>query len=159
MSLARAKRAAGGQAADCTQALTLLEGVKAEAVLAEKGDDTDYIIDAVQGIGDTVVIPPKSHRKTPRTYDEALYKERHIVERMCKKLKHFRSIATRYGTLAASFMAWLNIAAITLWLRSMSQNLAFRHSGRDRPIPLERLGDRLDTSGCRDERSPGSRPR
>ena len=99
------------------QALTLLEGVKADAVRAEKGDDAESSIDAVQGMGATVVIPPKSHWKTPRTYDEALYKERHIVERMCKKLTHLRSIATRYDTLAARFMAWLNIAAITLWLQ------------------------------------------
>ena len=48
---------------------------------------------------------------------ERFYKERHIVERMCKKLTHLRSIATRYDTLAARFMAWLNIAAITLWLQ------------------------------------------
>ena len=39
------------------------------------------------------------------------------IERMFNKLKHFRSIATRYDTLAARFMAWRNIAAIPLWLK------------------------------------------
>ena len=77
-----------GQAADCNEALTLLAGFKADAILADKSDDADDIIDAVQGMGSTVVISPQSHRKLPRTYDQELYKERHIVERMCNKLKH-----------------------------------------------------------------------
>lgn len=107
----------GGQAADCKEALALLAGFTADAVLADKSYDADYIIDAVQGMGATVVIPPKANRKMPRTYDQELYKERNIIERMFNKLKHFRRIATRYDKLAASFMAWLNIAAITLWLK------------------------------------------
>src|SRR3982751_3037717 len=34
----------GGQAADCRQALALLDGLKADAVLADKGYDANYII-------------------------------------------------------------------------------------------------------------------
>jgi transposase len=107
----------GGQAADGNEALPLLAGFTADAVLAEKSYDADYIIDAVQGVGATVVISPKANRKTPRTYDHALYKKRNIIERMFNTLKHFRRIARRYDKLAASFMAWLHIAAITLWLK------------------------------------------
>ena len=43
--------------------------------------------------------------------------ERNIVERMFNKLKHFRRIATRYDKTALSFMAFLNLAAIYLWLK------------------------------------------
>jgi transposase len=107
----------GGQAADCKQALTLLDGLTADAVLADKGYDADYIVEAVGNMGAIAVIPPKSNRKIQREYDKDLYKERNIVERMFNKLKHFRRIATRYEKTASSFMAFLNLAAIWLWLK------------------------------------------
>ena len=107
----------GGQVADCKQALALLDGLTAEAVLADKGYDADYIVETVGNIGATVVIPPKSNRRIQREYDKNLYKERNIVERMFNKLKHFRRIATRYEKTATSFMAFLNLAAIWLWLK------------------------------------------
>lgn len=107
----------GGQAADCKQALALLDGLNAEAVLADKGYDADYIVEAVTGMKALVVIPPKSNRIVQREYDKELYKERNHVERMFNKLKHFRRVATRYDKTAASFMAFLNVAAIYLWLK------------------------------------------
>lgn len=107
----------GGQAADCKQALALLDGLAADAVLADKGYDADYIVEAVGNMGAIAVIPPKSNRKIQREYDKDLYKERNIVERMFNKLKHFRRIATRYEKTASSFMAFLNLAAIWLWLK------------------------------------------
>ncbi len=107
----------GGQAADCKQALALLEGLKAEAVLADKGYDADYIVEAIAGMNALAVIPPKSNRIVQREYDKDLYKERNHVERMFNKLKHFRRVATRYDKTAASFMAFLNLAAIYLWLK------------------------------------------
>jgi len=106
-----------GQAADCKQALSLLEGLRADAVLADKGYDADYIVQAVGDMGAIAVIPPKSNRIVQREYDGELYKERNLVERMFNKLKHFRRIATRYDKTALSFMAFLNLAAIYLWLK------------------------------------------
>jgi transposase len=107
----------GGQAADCKQALTLLDGLTGDAVLADKGYDAGYIVEAVESMGAIAVIPPKSNRKIQREYDKDLYKERNIVERMFNKLKHFRRIATRYEKTASSFMAFLKLAAIWLWLK------------------------------------------
>ena len=107
----------GGQAADCKLALALLDGLRADAVLADKGYDADYIVEAVSSMDALAVIPPKSNRKIQRHYDEALYKERNLVERMFNKLKQFRRIATRYDKTALSFFAFLNIAAIYLWLK------------------------------------------
>lgn len=86
-------------------------------MLADKGYDADYILQAVTGMDAIAVIPPKSNRIVQRGYDEELYKERNQVERMFNKLKHFRRIATRYDKTALSFMAFLNIAAIYLWLK------------------------------------------
>ena len=91
--------------------------MKADAVLADKGYDADYVIAAVESMGAIAVIPPKSNRKTPREYDKEIYKERNLIERLFNKLKHFRRIATRYDKTALSFMSFLNIAAIYLWLK------------------------------------------
>ena len=107
----------GGQEADCFQALPLLEGHVAEAVLADKGYDAGYIVDGIAAMGAEAVIPPMSHRRILRDYDRFLYKERNVIERMFGKLKHFRAIATRYSKLTISFMAFLQLAAILLWLK------------------------------------------
>jgi transposase len=43
--------------------------------------------------------------------------KRHLVERLFHKLKPFRRVATRYDKTALSFMSFLNMAAISLWLK------------------------------------------
>ena len=95
----------------------MLDGWKADAIWADKGYDANDIIDAVSGRNALVVIPPKANRKRQRAYDTELYQERNLVERLFNKLKHFRRVATRYDKTALSFMAFLNIAAISLWLK------------------------------------------
>ncbi len=47
----------GGEASECTQALTLLEGLKAKAILADKSYDADYVVKASEFMGAEVVIP------------------------------------------------------------------------------------------------------
>lgn len=90
---------------------------EAGAVLADKGYDANYIVDAVKEMEAEVVIPPRSNRKVARDYDTHLYKERNLIERMYGKLKHFRRVATRYDKLASSYMAFVLVAAIYLWLK------------------------------------------
>jgi transposase len=53
----------GGQAHDAPQAIPLLAGVKAAHVIADKGYDSDQILDFIQGQGAVAVIPPKSNRR------------------------------------------------------------------------------------------------
>ena len=85
-----------GEVSDYKQALPLLDGFKAKAVLADKGYDADYIIQAASKIGAQAVIPPKKTRSSTRSWDKTLYKERNLIERLFGKLKHFRRVATRY---------------------------------------------------------------
>jgi IS5 family transposase len=59
-----------GTTADCTQASRLIEGLTAEALLADKGYDTDAILEQAKDQGMEPVIPPKKNRKVQRTYDE-----------------------------------------------------------------------------------------
>jgi transposase len=107
----------GGEQSDFKQALPLLEGLKAEFVLADRGYDADYVVKMIQKIGAEAVIPPKKNRKVLRVYDEHLYKERNLVERLFNKLKNFRRVATRYDKLSVIFLAFVHLASIYLWLK------------------------------------------
>jgi transposase len=45
-----------------------------------------------------------------------LYRERNVVERLVGKLKEYRRIATRYDKVAASYLAFVQLAAVRMWL-------------------------------------------
>ncbi len=104
-----------GSVADCTQAEELIEGLDAEHLLADRGYDTDRVIEYAQEHGMTAQIPPRRHRKVQREYDKYLYKLRHLVENAFLKLKGWRGIATRYAKNTASFLAAVQIRCIILW--------------------------------------------
>ena len=106
-----------GPTADCTQAQELIDGFKAEHLLADRGYDTDKIVDQVQAQGMSAVIPPKKNRKFQRPYDKALYKHRHLVENAFLHLKRWRGIATRYAKNTKSFLAAVHIRCLALWAR------------------------------------------
>ncbi|MCB1719577.1 MAG: IS5 family transposase, partial [Candidatus Competibacteraceae bacterium] len=91
-----------GPTADCTQAAKLIEGLSAEHLLADKGYDTDAILEQAKAQKMNPVIPPKKNRTTQRPYDEDLYKLRHLVENAFLHLKRWRGIATRYAKNTAS---------------------------------------------------------
>ncbi len=102
--------------ADCTQAGQLVEGINAEFLLADKGYDTNAILEQAFEKEMEAVIPPKSNRKIQREYDKELYKLRHLVENAFLHLKRWRGIATRYAKNAASFLAAVQIRCLVLWL-------------------------------------------
>jgi len=106
-----------GTEADCTQACRLIEGINAEYLFADKGYDTDVIINQAQNQNMQVVIPPKKNRKIKREYDKELYKLRHLVENAFLHLKRWRGIATRYAKNTASFLAAVQIRCIALWAK------------------------------------------
>jgi transposase len=105
-----------GQVADCTQALPLLSERKAEAVLADKGYDTDAVVQHIEGSGAQSVIPPKANRTVQRPYNKALYKQRNQIERCFSKLKHFRRLATRFEKNQVNFQAVVALACSVLLL-------------------------------------------
>ena len=107
----------GGQGAECKRAIPLLENVNASAVLADKAYDTNEVREWLKERGIKAVIPPKSNRKEEIECDFWLYKERHAVECMFGKLKHYRRIATRYEKKAINYMGMLSFASVLLWLR------------------------------------------
>jgi len=107
----------GGQDAECCLAIPLLENVKAAAVLADKGYDTNALREWLKAQEIKAVIPPKSNRKEQIECDYHHYKERHAIECLFGKLKHYRRIATRYEKKAINYMGMLSSASVRLWLR------------------------------------------
>ena len=106
-----------GATADCTQAGQLMEGIDAAYLLADKGYDTDAIINDCKERGIEPVIPSKSNRKEPRVHDRYLYRHRHLVENAFLWLKRWRGIATRYAKNASSFLAAVQIRCLAIWAK------------------------------------------
>jgi len=104
-----------GTAADCSQAATLIAGLDAEHLLADKGYDRDAVVAQAEAQGMNVVIPPRRNRRQPRTYDRALFRLRHLVENAFLHLKRWRGIAMRYAKNTASFAAAVQSRCIALW--------------------------------------------
>ena len=105
-----------GTRADCAQASTLIEGLSAEHLIADKGYDSDAIVEQAQRQGMQAQIPPRKNRKAPRTFDKHLYRHRHLVENAFLHLKRWRGIATRYAKNLDSFLAAVQIRCLMLWL-------------------------------------------
>lgn len=88
-----------------------------KVLIGDKGYDSDEFRDALNARNIKACIPPRSNRKTPRSYSKTLYKQRHKVENMFAKLKDWRRIATRYDRCAHTFMSAICIAAtVIFWI-------------------------------------------
>lgn len=94
----------------------MIEGLGAEYLLADRGYDTNAILEQAGAQGMEAVIPPKKNRTDQRPYDRDLYKARHLVENAFLHLKRWRGIATRYAKNTASFLAAVHIRCLALWL-------------------------------------------
>ena len=105
-----------GTVHDCKKAHALIDGIYAQYLLADRGYDSNQIIEKAISQGMNVVIPPKKNRKVQRDYDKDLYKLRHLIENAFLKLKQWRGIATRYAKTTASFLAAIQIRCIAIWL-------------------------------------------
>jgi len=106
-----------GQKGDVPQAAALLEGQKADFVMADTAYDADHFRDRITKAGAVAVIPNNPSRTKKLPLDKALYKERHLVECCFSKLKQFRRVATRYEKTAQNFLAVVTIAATILWIK------------------------------------------
>ncbi len=62
--------------------------------------------------------PPHAKPCEYPAFSPWLYQQRNAVERFFNKLKHFRAIATRYDKRDDNFLAFIQLAAIRIWLRS-----------------------------------------
>lgn len=105
-----------GPAADCSSAGALIERLEARHLIADKGYDSNAIVEQATRQGMQAQIPPRKNRKEPRDYDKHLYKLRHLVENAFLYLKQWRGIATRYAKRTDSFLAAVHIRCLMLWI-------------------------------------------
>jgi transposase len=108
----------GGDVADGVAGAELLARLPACEILhGDKGYDSDAIGRQVERDGATPNIPPKANRKWKNRFSPFLDRKRNAIERMFRRLKDFRRIATRYDRNAANFLAAVCIAAtVSHWL-------------------------------------------
>lgn len=106
-----------GQQNEMAAAYGLIDGLGAGAVLADRAYDADGFHDLILDQGGQPVIPPRSTRKHQHRYDKTLYRARHGIECFFAKLKQFRRVATRYDKLAETYLGFVKLAAMHIWLR------------------------------------------
>ena len=92
-------------------------GPQPRVLLADKGYDADFILADLETRGVAAVIPAKRNRKVQPVIDGHVYALRNLVERCFSKLKHSRRLATRYDKTADSFLGFILVASIRLWIR------------------------------------------
>jgi transposase len=86
-------------------------------LIGDIGYDADRIRQDLLLRGVLPVVPSNPARTAPLPLDRELYRLRNRIERLNNKLKPFRAVATRYDKTAASYLAFVQLAASRLWLR------------------------------------------
>ena len=87
-----------------------------EALLADRGYDADAIRQELAKADIEAVIPAKKNRRTPIPHNHQRYRWRNLIERLFNKLKNWRRVATRYDKTAESYLGFVAIASVKLWL-------------------------------------------
>jgi transposase len=91
-------------------------GDKIEAFLADRGYDADAIREEIAKADVEAVIPAKSNRRNPISHNRVKYKWRNLIERLFNKLKNWRRVATRYDKTRESYLGFVALASIKLWI-------------------------------------------
>jgi transposase len=106
----------GGEAHDCPPAQRLIRRTKAAAkLLGDKAYDSAELRQWLKRRGTKPVVPNRSNRKQPFSFDRKSYKQRYRIENAFGRLKDFRRIFTRYDRLARNFLASVCLAAAIVW--------------------------------------------
>lgn len=129
----------GGQVNDCTRFTHVMAAinvarpgpgrprVRPDHVVADKGYSSRAIREHLRARGISHTIPERADQAAnrcrrgsaggrPPAFDPTVYRQRNVVERCFNRLKHNRSIATRYDKTAISYQATVTIAALLQWL-------------------------------------------
>lgn len=85
--------------------------------IADKGYDSNKIVEVIELASAKAVIPPRSCVKAPRETDFALYAERYRIECFFNRLKHYRAVATRDAKRARNFASLIYLATSMLWMK------------------------------------------
>lgn len=106
----------GGEAHDYPVAKRLIRRVKPpKHLLGDKAYDGDELRESLDQRGTKPVIPNRSNRKQPYSFNKRLYKLRWRIESAFNRLKDYRRIATRYDRLGRNYLASVCLTAALVW--------------------------------------------
>ena len=100
-----------GNRFDTVGVAPLIEGIKFDALLADKAFDSNWIIENLNERGAKIVISQHPRRATPISIDLEKYKWRHLIENFFCKIKEFKRIAMRACKTDKSYMAMIYLCA------------------------------------------------
>lgn len=117
----------GGQAGEAPQFLRLLalEEKKPKVVVADKGYDSQLIRKALREKSVKAQIPERSlaqgnkrrRKGRPPKVSKQVYRQRNIIERLFGRLKEMRRFACRFDKLADSYLAFIQLAFMRIYLK------------------------------------------
>ena len=107
----------GGQRHDRTQAEALIADWGCDHVIADTAYDADDFLHTIRTTGAVPVIRPHINRVRQRSYDNHLYRERHLVECFISKIKQYRRVFSRFEKLARNYLGFLHFVGALIWLR------------------------------------------
>jgi transposase len=88
-------------------------------LIADKGYDAEHIRTCAKNKNMIPIIPMRSNsNRSNKEFDKYLYKLRYLVENAFARLKHFRTIATRFDKLARNYQSMIRIACIFIWCKA-----------------------------------------
>jgi transposase len=87
-------------------------------VIADKAYSAAWLLEALRRKRITPNIPSRADQPNNPDFDRGAYRRRNLVERLVGKLKRFRRVATRYDKLDAHYLAFVQLAAVVVWLRT-----------------------------------------
>jgi transposase len=107
-----------GEVHDCKIAPEFISNLpRSDYTIADKGYDSEELRGLIRSQHSIPIIPKKNNSLTGNhDMDWGLYKLRHLVENLFARLKHFRSIATRYDKLKRNYSSMVALACGYLWL-------------------------------------------
>lgn len=107
----------GGQVHDSKMAPIFIEISEAENFMGDKAYHSQEIRKMLEDKGMQAIIPVKENSldKSNPGFDLHLYKHRHLIENLFARLKHFRSIATRYDKTKINYASMLYLACACIW--------------------------------------------
>ena len=106
-----------GQLHDSKIAGELINISSGENIIADRAYSSLEIRDQIIKKGAQAIIPKKKNsvNKTNIGFDNHLYKIRHLAENLFARLKHFRSIATRYEKKSNNFASMIYLGCVFIW--------------------------------------------
>ena len=103
-----------GHRFDTVGVAPLIEGIKFDALLADKAFDSNNIIAELNERGAKIVISQHPRRTQALKIDAEIYKWRHLIENFFCKIKEFKRIAMRSDKTDQSFAVMIYLTAAVI---------------------------------------------